>query len=76
MRALAPLRGAVPAGGRRSKPSPLFFSLSSTRFRPAARGGAGLKTGVPFPAALHAEQLCALSPRCAGRCRPVLPVGA
>ena len=40
LRAFAPLRGAVPTGGRRSKPSPRFFSLSSMRFRPALRGGA------------------------------------
>ena len=34
---------AVPAGGRRSKPSPRFFSLGRTRFRGPAGRSAGLK---------------------------------
>ena len=52
-----PCRAAVPAGGRRSKPSPRFFAVGVTPSRPAARGGAGVKpppgelAGVPFPAA-------------------------
>ncbi len=53
---------AVPAGGRRSKPSPRFLpggvgaercavtELGGTPSRPAARGGAGVNTGVPWPA--------------------------
>ena len=46
----APLRGAVPTGGR-GVPLPAAPSTENgaTRFRPAARRGAGLKTGVPFP---------------------------
>ena len=32
---------------RRSKPSPRFLSRGDVRFRPASRGAAGLKTGVP-----------------------------
>ena len=38
---------AMPTRGRRSQPCPRFFAGSSTWSRPAARGGAGLKTGVP-----------------------------
>ena len=38
---------AVPAGGRRSKPSPRFFAIGGTPFRGPAGRGAGLKTGVP-----------------------------
>ena len=41
-------RRAVPAGGRRSKPFPRFCGMCGTRFRGAARRGAGLKAGAPF----------------------------
>ena len=37
------------AGGRRSKPSPRFFAVGVTPSRPAARGGAGVNSGVPSP---------------------------
>ena len=43
----AALRAAVPTGGRRSKPSPRFFSVGDTRSRCALRSGAGLKSGGP-----------------------------
>ena len=46
-----PCRAAAPTGSRRSKPSPRFCSGGGTVVRPATRGYAGLKTGVPFPAA-------------------------
>ena len=42
---------AMPAGGRRSKPSPRFFTIDGTRFRGPAGRGAGVNTGVPLPAA-------------------------
>ncbi len=40
--------GGLPRG-RRSKPSPRFFAVGVTPSRPAARGGAGVNTGVPGP---------------------------
>ena len=43
----AALQAAVPARGRRSKPSPRFFSVGDTRSRCAAHSGAALKSGVP-----------------------------
>ena len=39
----------MPAGGRRFKPSPRFFTIGGTRFRGPAGRGAGLKTGGPYP---------------------------
>ena len=38
----AALRAAVPTGGRRSKPSPRFFSVSRTRFAALSGKGGGL----------------------------------
>ena len=40
----------VPTGGRRSKPSSRFFAVGVTPSRPAARDGAGVNIGVPWPA--------------------------
>ena len=53
----AALRAAVPAGGRRSKPSPRFFAVGGTRFRRATRDGAGLKTGVPYRPGFPADRM-------------------
>ena len=41
IRSSARLRRAVPAGGRRSKPSPRFNSVGDTQFRPPLAGCAG-----------------------------------
>ena len=59
----------VPAGGRRSKPSPRFFAGGVTTSRQAARGGAGRRSAFHAVPALLRGWRYALSPRCAGRCR-------
>ena len=66
-----PCRAAVPTGGRRSKPSPRFFAVGGTVVRPATRGYAGLKTGVPFPAA-PSNPAAFRAPR---PCRAAVPTG-
>ena len=72
---------AMPAGGRRSKPSPRLFSLGDVRFRAPLGARCGPEVGVPWPACRSAGWgTCrdvrhpgtgkyAVSPRCAGRCR-------
>ena len=47
VRALAALRAAVPTGGRRSKPSPRFFSVGDTQFRCASAQRCRPEVGVP-----------------------------
>ena len=47
-RAARPLRGAVPAGGRRSKPSPRFFSLGDVRLRGLVGRACRPEAGVPI----------------------------
>ena len=42
--------------------------------RPAARGGADQRSAFPCLRVLHATRHCAISPRCAGRCRPEVGV--
>ena len=66
-----PCRAAAPTGGRRSKPSPRFFAVGGTVVRPATRGYAGLKTGVPFPAA-PSNPAAFRAPR---PCRAAVPTG-
>ena len=48
--------------------------INSTRSRPAPRGGAGRRPAFQAVPALLRQQLHALSPRCAGRCRPEVGV--
>ncbi len=74
IRGLAPLRGAVPTGGRRSKPSPRFFAVGNTWFRPAMRGGADRRSAFQAVSAILRYQRYAVSPRYAGRCRPEVGV--
>ena len=40
---------AMPAGGRRSKPSLRFFTIGGTQFRGPPGLGAGVNTGGPLP---------------------------
>ena len=73
-------RSEVPAGGRRSKPSPRFFVVGDARSRCASkrRSGAGFRaparcrseTGAPVAPALfsHPGWRCAISRRVAQRC--------
>ena len=44
----------MPAGGRRSKPSPRFFTIGGTWFRGPPGRGAGVNTGVPWQRAILA----------------------
>ena len=63
VRGFAALRAAVPAGGRRSKPSPRFCSSGSTRFRgPVGRGAGRRSADKPSP------RFCSGG---GSRCRPV-----
>ena len=55
-RALAGLRPAVPAGGRRSKPSPRFCSVSDSRFRPPSASCAGRRPAFQAVPALFLRQ--------------------
>ena len=47
LRRFAPLRGAVPTRGRRSKPSPRFFSLGRYALPPRSAGRCRPEAGVP-----------------------------
>ncbi len=51
----ARLRRAVPTGGRRSKPSPRFFSNSDTRFPWASPSGADRRSAFPCLRAARAH---------------------
>ena len=52
VRPLAPLRGAVPTRGRRSKPSPRFFAVGIARSRCATRSGADRRSAFQAVPAL------------------------
>ena len=66
IRGFAPLRGAVPTGGRRSKPSPRFFAVGNTWFRPAMRGGADRRSAFQAVSAILRYQRRGFAPRYRG----------
>ena len=73
------LRRAVPAGGRRSKPSSRFNSVGDTQFPPPSAGCAGRRPAFQAVLALQLSRRYAVPPAFGGLCRPeagpVLPVG-
>ena len=73
-RSFTALQAVVPTGGRRSKPSPRFFSLSGTRFRTPAGSGAGVNTGGPCPAEPLRGSAMRGSRPCGPWCRPEVGV--
>ena len=71
---LAPLRGAVPTRGRRSRACASLVLNQHCAARPAARGGADQRSAFPCLRVACAQSGLRRSPRCAGRCRPEVGV--
>ena len=71
---LAPRRGAVPTGGRRSLACASLVLNRDCAARPAARGGADQRSAFPCLCVACAQSGLRRSPRGAGRCRPEVGV--
>ena len=74
VRRSAHLRRAVPTGGRRSKPSPRFFSVGCTPFRPPPADCADRRSAFQAVPALLLGRLYAVPPTSGGLCRPEVGV--